>query len=114
MVVFIFLGDNYLKRSYMLDRPTIRVAFTASTDKPMLYQIYIAGGHLGGGGGAGNDGSDEGRRRRAVASAATAAAGVALEKRRHSAGGSGLAAHYYLERSTTYCVKNSAPQKCSA
>jgi hypothetical protein len=44
---------------------TVILYFTASTDKPTLDQIYIAGGHLGGGGGAGNDGSDEGRRWRA-------------------------------------------------
>jgi hypothetical protein len=33
---------------------TIILYFTASMDKPMLDQIYIAGGHLGGGGGASN------------------------------------------------------------
>jgi hypothetical protein len=89
-----------------------------SIDKPTLNQIYIAGGHLGGGGGAGNDGSDEGQRRQAGAagrhaagSAATAAVGVALEKRRRSAGGLALAVCYYL---LTYCVKERAPQKCSA
>jgi hypothetical protein len=87
---------------------TVILYFTASTDKPTLDQIYIAGGHLGGGGCACNDGSDEGRWRQAgaagwqvAASAATAAAGKALEKRRGSAGGSALAACYYL---LTYIV----------
>jgi hypothetical protein len=82
---------------------TVILYFTASMDKPMLDQIYIAGGHLGGGGGTSNDGSDEGWRRRAgasgrqaAASAATTVAGMALEKRRWSAGGSALATHYIL------------------
>ncbi len=99
---------------------TVILYFTASTDKSTLDQIYIAGGHIGGGGGAGNDGSDEGRWRRAgaagrrvAASAGTAAAGMALEKRRWSAGGLALAARYYVEYDTIYCVKNSALQKCS-
>jgi hypothetical protein len=65
---------------------TIILYFTTSMDKPMLNQIYIAGGHLGGSGGAGNDGSDEGRRRQqagvagrqAAVSAATAVPGMGL------------------------------------
>jgi hypothetical protein len=36
------------------------VYFTALTDKPMLDQKNIAGGHLGGGGGGGNDGGIDG------------------------------------------------------
>jgi hypothetical protein len=98
---------------------TVILYFTASTDKPTLNQIYIAGGHLDGGGSAGNDGSDEGQWRRAgvagqqaLASAATVAAGVALEKRRRSAGGSALAACYYVP--TYLLCEKSAPQKCSA
>jgi hypothetical protein len=91
---------------------TVILYFTASTDKPMLNQIYIAGGHLGGGGGICNDGSDEGWHwragaagRQAMASAATAAAGLALEKRRQSAGGLDLAARYYIVSTYLLCEK---------
>jgi hypothetical protein len=66
---------------------TVILYFTASTDKPTLDQIYIAGGHLGGGGGAGNDGSDGGRRRRRRAGAAgRQAAASALSSGRRGVG----------------------------